>query len=148
MAKATKKHIPTSTSAAPYELEDLWIAALTKLRDGDAKPLADLLRDYATPMPPAARDMFAELLHPGDPGIIGGRLVYVRADGDIKQSIDALPLVVRYHVESDRRKRAGKSDPSQEAARAVGKEYGQSDRSVFRKLSVWRKLTARLRGSY
>jgi hypothetical protein len=141
VAKATKKY----TSAA--RPEDPWINALAKLHDeNDAKPLVDPLRDYATPMPPGARDMIAELLLPGDPDIIGGRLIYKRTDG-IKKSVEWLSLADSYLTLAYQRKRAGKREPAQGAARIVGKKNQQSSETVFRKLRTLRKLAARLRGS-
>jgi hypothetical protein len=111
-------------------------------------PFADLLRDYSTPIPPGIRDLLAELLNPGDPDICGGRLMYEPTDG-LKRAVDEwLPLTVAYHTEVDRRKKAGKKDPSQEAAKTVGrKKIKQSDRTVYRKVKAWRKLVARLRGA-
>jgi hypothetical protein len=43
-----------------YELEDVWLNAIAKLPD--TKPLAELLRDFSTPIPPGVRDLLAELL--------------------------------------------------------------------------------------
>jgi hypothetical protein len=145
MAKAGENHIPESAAAPMYELEDAWLNAFAMLPD--VKPLADLLRDYSTPMPRGARDQLAELLNPGNPDICGGRLTYTPTDG-IRRAIEKwLPSVVDYHAEADQRKRAGKGDASQNAAKSVGKRNKRSDRTVYRKLRAWRKLVARLRGS-
>jgi hypothetical protein len=152
---ATKNHIPESAAAAEsltrasapdaFSLENIWLNAFARLPD--AKPLADLLRDYSTPMPPGIRDQLAEMLNPGDPDIVGGRLVFTPTDGIGRAVEEWLPLVIGYRAEADRRKRAGRGDASQNAAKFVGKQSKTSDRTVYRKLQAWRALVARLRGS-
>jgi hypothetical protein len=142
---ATKNHIPESATAAPmYELEDVWLNAFAQLPD--AKPLAALLRDYSTSMPPGARDLLAELLNPGDPDIGGGRLTYTPGDGIGRAIDELLPYVDRYYTEFRRLKKVGESDPSQQAAEFVGKKYKRRDRTVYRKLRAWRALVGRLFG--
>jgi hypothetical protein len=144
-----KKDKDTPESPA-YAVEDIWLNAIAKFPD--TRALADLLRTYSMPMPPGIRDLLAELLNPGDPDICGGRLVYKPTDairrivGSEKEGDEGLlSLVYRYHDEVGRRRRAGKKDPSQGAAEAVGEKSGQSDRNVYRKVRFWRDFVARLR---
>jgi hypothetical protein len=109
-------------------------------------PLVDLLRDYSKPMPPGARDLLAELLDPGKLDICGGRLVYEATSGLRREVDEMLPFVVSYRAEVRLREGAAMPSPSQQAARAAGKKYRRSDRTVYRKLQAWRQLVARLHG--
>ena len=59
----------------PYALEDVWLAAINALPD--PRPLAALLRSD-TPMPMGARDVLAEMLHPGNPPITDQKLAVRR----------------------------------------------------------------------
>jgi len=120
-----------------HELEDIWLNAITKLPD--AKPLADLFRS-ATPMPPGARDMMAELLSPGHPDICGGRLAYEQTTGLATATDKWLPIIAKYHEQ------VGKGESSQDAAAKVGEKHKKADRTVYRYINHWKQLVARLSG--
>jgi hypothetical protein len=80
------------TACDPYALEDVWLAAVHALPD--PRPLAALLRSD-TPMPMGARNMLAEMLHPGDPPLTDHRLT-VRRNAEFDRMIRQLGAAATY----------------------------------------------------
>lgn len=132
-----------------------WINALTQLPD--LKPFVELLRS-GRPMPWQICDLLAELLNPGDPDIMGGRLIYKPTRGieklvgkteidrkteEIKKEVGGeLQAVFDYHELI----KSGES--SQDAAAGAGEKAGIDARTVYRYVKGKRlaAIGARLRG--
>lgn len=132
-----------------YELEDVWINALAKLPN--AKPLAELLRSE-TPMPPGARDLLAEYLHPEKPEIAGGRLVYEKRLGALEKVLSLRGRPRSYSPPDKLRYRGWLAVASdyyrlKKDADAVARLHNMDRRTVFRYLEAWKNFVARLRGS-
>jgi hypothetical protein len=135
------------------ELDLTWINAINKLPD--AKRLVELLRSGA-PMSLGIRDLLAELLDPGEPDIMGGKLVYQKTSnifekivGRTVQNKKTGEITVKYsklQVIADYCELMGKGESSQEAAKQAGAIHGITDKTVYNYLAYLRRVGARLRG--
>jgi hypothetical protein len=142
VAKAENRISESKPEASELDIalfEDLWLNAFACL-PADTKPLSDLLRNPAVPMPLEIRVLLADHLNPGNPV---GQLVSTPAKGFERAINELLPIAHDYSVELAKRRQAGQKDSSQLAAAIVGKKLKRSDRTVYRRWLEWRAFVAK-----
>ena len=118
------------------EIDDIWINAFGAFPD--VQPLVRLLRSDV-PITPGARDLFAELLSPGDPTISDFELVPKR----VKKFDTMLEQLEKVGIYAQKRD-AGQS--AQAAAADAGEAAGVDERTIFRYRENLQRLGQRLRG--
>jgi hypothetical protein len=148
---------PTTFTVPPeQDVHLIWLNAITKLPD--AKPLVELLRGDL-PMPLGIRDILAELLDPGEPDIMGGKLIFKKTSGiervigrvvargeadelgtTVKVVDSELLAVFEYY------KLIAEKQSSQLAAFHAGELHGVVDRTIYRFRDRLIAFGARLRG--